>query len=261
MTDQPLSSPAIILVEPQLGENIGTAARAMGNFGLECMRLVSPRDGWPSEKAVAASSGATHVIDQVEVFDDFEAAVSDLHFVAATTARPRDLTKSVMTPEQLALEMIERAARGEKCGILFGREKAGLHNDHVAIANTVVMIPVNPDFASLNIAQAVLLIGYEWLKLRGTGTLGREPINNAPVQTGLHMRDSRPATKAELVGFFEHLEGELDKSGFLRPVEKRPAMVRNIRALFERTGATEQEIRTLRGIVASLVRTHLRSGS
>ncbi len=253
-----LTSPAIILVEPQLGENIGTAARAMGNFGLDKMRLVSPRDGWPSEKAVAASSGANHVIDNAEVFEDFERAVADLQFVAATTARPRDLAKPVMTPEELAVEMVTRTARGEKCGILFGREKAGLTNDHVALANTSVMIPVNPDFASLNIAQAVLLIGYEWLKLQGAGTLGREPVNNAPTESGLNMRDSRPATKAELIGFFEHLESELDASGFLRPPEKRPVMIRNIRALFERTAATEQEIRTLRGIVASLVRTHLR---
>lgn len=258
MTDRAPASPAIILVEPQLGENIGTAARAMGNFGLEQMRLVSPRDGWPSEKAVAASSGATHVIDKVEVFDAFEASIGDLHFVAATTARPRDLTKPVMTPAQLAAEIHMREARGENCGILFGREKAGLKNDHVAVANAVVMIPVNPNFASLNIAQAVLLIGYEWLKLQGEGSLGRDPVNNAPTEAGLNMRDSRPATKAELFGFLEHIERELDESGFLRPPEKRPAMVRNIRAMFERMGATEQEIRTLRGIVASLVRTHLR---
>lgn len=253
-----LPSPAVILVEPQLGENIGTAARAMGNFGLDRMRLVSPRDGWPSEKAVSAASGATHVLDAVEVFDDFEAAVGDLHFIAATTARPRDLTKPVMTPEELAREMHVRTARGEKCGVLFGREKAGLKNDHVALANAVVMIPVNPHFASLNIAQAVLLIGYEWLKQNEAGTLGREPVNKASTETGLSMRDSRLATRAELLGFFEHIERELDESGFLLPVEKRPVMVRNIRTLFERTSPTEQEIRTLRGIVASLVRTHLR---
>jgi len=252
------SSPAIILVEPQLGENIGTAARAMGNYGLENLRLVSPRDGWPSEKAIAASSGATHVIGQVEVFDNFEQAIGDLNFVAATTARPRDLTKPVMTPEDLAREMNARITRGEKCGILFGREKAGLTNDHVALTNASVMIPVNPHFASLNIAQAVLLIGYEWLKVKGAGSLGREPVNNAPTEPGLSMRDSRPATKTELISFFEHLERELDDSGFLRPPEKRPVMIRNIRALFERTATTEQEIRTLRGIVASLVRTHKR---
>lgn len=255
-----LRSPAVILVEPQLGENIGTAARAMGNFGLDRMRLVSPRDGWPSEKAVSAASGATHVLEGVEVFDDFETAIGDLHFVAATTARPRDMTKPVMTPEELAREMHARAARGERCGVLFGREKAGLKNDHVALANAVVMIPVNPEFASLNIAQAVLLIGYEWLKENEAGTLGRRPINKASTEPGLSMRGSRPATRSELLGFFEHLEDELDRSGFLRPVEKRPVMVRNIRALFERTTPTEQEIRTLRGIVASLVRNHQRQG-
>ena len=253
-----LSSPAVILVEPQLGENIGTAARAMGNFGLDRMRLVSPRDGWPSEKAVSAASGATHVLDGVEVFDAFEPAIGDLHFVAATTARPRDMTKPVMTPEELAREMHDRSARGERCGILFGREKAGLKNDHIALANAVVMIPVNPEFASLNIAQAVLLIGYEWLKKNQAGTLGRRPVNKASTESGLNMRGSRPATRDELLGFLEHLEGELDTSGFLRPVEKRPGMVRNIRALFERTTPTEQEIRTLRGIVASLVRNHQR---
>ncbi|MEO0619225.1 MAG: RNA methyltransferase [Pseudomonadota bacterium] len=251
--------PAVILVEPQLGENIGTAARAMGNFALDELRLVAPRDGWPNDKAVAAASGADCVLESTVVHDTFEDAIGDLHFLAATTARPRDMTKPVMTPEQLAIEIVTRTARGERCGILFGREKSGLRNDHVAVANAIVMIPVNPAFASLNIAQAVLLIGYEWLKAAGSAHLGRDPINADPTRTGLHTRASRPATRAELLGFLEHLERELDDSGFLRPAEKRPAMSRNIRAMFERMSATEQEVRTLRGIVASLVRRHLRA--
>lgn len=250
--------PSVILVEPQLGENIGTAARAMGNFGLTDMRLVAPRDGWPNPKASAAASGADFVLDSARVHPTFEDGIADLHFLAATTARPRDMTKPVMSAEQLAIEIVARTARGERCGILFGREKSGLRNDHIAVANAIVMIPVNPDFASLNIAQAVLLIGYEWLKAAGGAHLGRDPINAAPTQAGLHMRESRPATRGELDGLFQHVERELDASGFLRPPEKRPAMVRNIRAMLERMGASEQEVRTLRGIVASLVRAHTR---
>lgn len=250
--------PAIILVEPQLGENIGTAARAMGNFGLSDLRIVNPRDGWPSEKASKAASGADWVIDGARLYDSTADAVRDLTLVYATTARIRDMVKPVESPEEAAVKMRQRVARGERTGVLFGRERTGLHNDDVALADAILMAPVNPAFASLNLAQAVLLIGYEWFKL-GTVTYGDDALGGGALsEPGLRMPGTRPATKDELIGFFEHLERELDESGFMRPPEKRPAMVRNIRNMFHRLEPTEQDVRTLRGIVASLVRQHLR---
>ena len=250
--------PAFILVTPQLGENIGAAARAMANFGLSEMRLVAPRDGWPNEKARQAASGADHILKNAQLYEDVGAAVADLNWLAATTARPRDMAKHVMTPSQAAREMVARSGRGERCGVLFGPERSGLNNDDVAIADVIVMAPVAPDFASLNLAQAVLLVAYEWLKHAGTPTLGRATAHDGPTQPGQHYRHSRPATKAELLGLFEHLERELDKSGFLHPPEKRPVMVRNIRNMLGRMGASEQEVRTLRGIVAALAHAHKR---
>ncbi len=251
--------PSIILVRSQLGQNIGTAARAMANFGLDELRLVAPRDGWPSEYANKAASGADHVIGEARVYERAEAAVADLNFVMATTARPRDMAVRVFTPEEAAREMHERVRRGEKTGILFGPERSGLENDEIALADAIVMAPVNPDFASLNLAQAVLMFAYEWYKPLAS-SLGDGRRIGKPGATGLNMRKSRPGTKEELIGFFEHLEAELDEAGFLRPVEKRPTMVRNIRNLFQRAELTEQEVRTLRGIIASLVRQHKRMG-
>ena len=250
--------PAVILVAPQLGENIGTAARAMANFGLSDLRLVAPRDGWPNEKARSAASGADAVIDKARMFATVEDAVGELHYVCATTARRRDMVKPVLTPETAVREMQARGQAGRTCGILFGGERAGLDNDHLALADAIVTAPVDPGFASLNLAQSVLLLGYEWLKQTGPDTLGRKTPFDGPASEGLQMRGSRPATRAEIVGFLEHLEAELDASGFLRPPEKRPIMVRNIRNMFLRLGATEQEVRTLRGIVASLARAHRR---
>jgi tRNA/rRNA methyltransferase len=233
--------PAMILVAPQMGENIGTAARAMLNFGLTEMRLVAPRDGWPNERARATSSGADAVIDHVAVHDSTEAAVADLDYVIATTARHRDMMKPILTPETAAKKLREVMAGGGKAGVLFGPERTGLTNDDVVLADAVLMVPVNPAFASLNLAQAVLLIGYEWFK--GADVTPAERIDYGA---------TRPATKEELLGFFGHLEGELDRFGFLKPPEKRPSMIRNIRNLFQRAGMTEQEVRTFRGIVAAL---------
>ena len=251
--------PAIVLVEPQLGENIGASARAMANFGLDDLRLVSPRDGWPNDYAYKAASGADWVIDNAKVFDTTEAAVADLHYVYAATARPRDMVKPVISPEQAGADMRARAAENLNVGILFGRERAGLNNDQIALADTIVIAPVNPAFASLNLGQAVLLLGYEWFK-PGARTLGDGTRQDGPCdEPGLKMPGTRPATKQELVGFYEHLESELDQSGFLKPVEKRPAMVRSIRNMFQRTQPTEQDVRTLRGIVSSLVRVHQRN--
>ena len=252
------NQPAIILVQAQLGQNIGTAARAMANFGLSEMRLVAPRDGWPSEWAVKAAAGANHVIDNAQLFDSTTQAVHDLHHVYATTARGRDLAKAVMTPEEAAKDMRERTAAGQRVGILYGREKSGLHNDDVTLADTIIMAPVDPMFASLNLAQAVLLVSYEWFKL-GDWSLGDGTREDGAVkESGLRMPGSWPATKQELVGFFEHLETELDDSGFLRPPERRPSMVRNLRNLFQRANLSEQEIRTLRGVVSSLTYKHKR---
>jgi tRNA/rRNA methyltransferase len=248
------ASPTLILVRPQLADNIGMVARAMANFGLDDLRLVGPRDGWPNEKARAAASGANFIIDATRAFPGIGEAVADMHFVCATTARQRDLAKPVLTPEQAAAEIRRRMESGEKCAILFGPERAGLETDEVADADAVVMAPVNPRFASLNLAQAVLLVGYEWLKETRGGTLGRVTTYETALTAGLQRRGSPPATKEELLGFFQHIEGDLERLGFFNPPHKRQTVVRNLRTMFSRMGATSQEVRTLRGIVATLVR-------
>lgn len=233
------AAPAVILVAPQLGENIGMAARAMLNCGLTELRLVRPRDGWPSDTAWTASSGAHEVIRGARVFDTTEEAVADLTRVYAATARPRDMTKPVATPAGAAAEIL---AEPMPTGLMFGGEAMGLDNDDVALADTVITVPLNPGFSSLNIAQAVLLVSWELYKL----TTEAPPV-------ALEMRGGRPATKAELQGLFDHLEGALDDSGFLHVEEKRPSMVRALRNVFQRAKLTEQEVRTLRGVIASLV--------
>ncbi len=245
-------TPSVILMEPQLPDNIGMVARACANFGLDDLRLVAPRDGWPQEKARVAASGANYVIDDARAFSSLGEAMADLTWVAATTARQRDLRKPVLTPEQAIAEAAQRIARGERCGLLFGRERNGLETSEVANADAIVMIPVNSRFASLNLAQAVLILGYEWSKASGRASLGRVTTYEAPVETGLRMGSDRPANKAELDGLFEHLEKELDRLGFFNPPHKRPAVVQNLRTMLLRMGATEQEVRTLRGIVATL---------
>lgn len=235
--------PAIILVDPQLGENIGTSARAMLNCGLTDLRLVRPRDGWPSDKARAAASGADKVIDGARLYDSTADAIADLNRVYATTARQRGMIKRVTTPRRAASEMRKSSAGGQKIGILFGRERSGLENDDIALADAVIAVPLNPGFASLNLAQAVLLVGYEWFQA-GDKTPASQLIVN----------ETQPATKAELANFFTQLEKRLIASGFLRNEEKRPSMVRNIRNLFQRAGLTRQEVNTLHGIVGDLAR-------
>lgn len=247
-----LRPPAVILVTPQLGENIGQAARAMANFGLEELRLVAPRDGWPNEKAVASASGAGYIVEAAQVFSTVEAAVADLHYLAATTARIREMVKPVMTPESAAETFVARAGDGERCGVLFGPERAGLENDQIALANSVIMAPVNPAFASLNLAQAVLLLAYEWRKRIDGVSLGRVTQFDGPALEGLQLNKSQPATHEQLVGLFGHIEGELSKAAFFKTDEKRASMVRNIRNMFLRASLTEQEVRTLRGIVVAL---------
>jgi len=236
--------PAVILVEPQLGENIGMVARAMANFGLSELRLVSPRDGWPSEKARSAASKADHVIDGAVVFDSLEAAIADLNFVFATTARERDGFKTVRGPVEAASMLRVRVTDGQRCGVLYGRERWGLSNEEVGLADEVVTFPVNPAFASLNIAQAVLLMSYEWMKT------GLESEN----QTPFSHPDMPPATKADLHGLFDQLEGALEARGYFRPADKKPKMVDNLRAVLSRPGFFLPEIRVLRGVVKSLDR-------
>jgi len=247
-------TPAVILMEPQLPDNVGMVARAMANFGLDDLRLIAPRDGWPNEKARIAASGANYVIDDARAFASLDTAVGDLNWLAATTARQRDLRKPVMTPLDAVVEMRRRVAAGERCGVLFGRERSGLETSEVANADALIMIPVNSRFASLNLAQAVLILGYEWMRGSDAQSLGRVTTYEQPLERGLYMGDDRPATKQELIGFFEHIEGELEQAGFFNPSHKRATVVRNLRTMFSRMGATDQEIRTLRGIVATLVK-------
>lgn len=251
-------APLVVLVNPQLGENIGTAARAMANFGLHELRIVEPRDGWPNEKAVTAASGANWIIEGAAVVSDLASALKDVNYVYATTARPRGMTKEVITPEQAGQDMRMRIGRGERLAILFGRERWGLNNDEISISDVIVTAPVNPAFASINIAQAVLLMGYEWYKDQAE-TLGQKTPELAALEgPGLQTPDTRPATKEELYGFFVHLEQELDAAGFFKSLPKKPTMMRNIKNLYGRAELTEQEVRSLRGMVSSLTRTHER---
>ena len=251
----------MILVAPQLGENIGFAARAMANFGLSEVRLVAPRDGWPNDKARAASAGADSIIDRAKVYPNLAAAIGDLTFLLATTARPRGMVKPLLTPAGAARELAARGAKGERTGVMFGPERSGLDNDAISLADAIVTAPVNPSFASLSLPQTVLLVGYEWLQARGSEpSLGRATNCDGPAAEGLDLAGTRQATRAELMALFEHLESELDRCGFLRPPEKRPTMVRAIRNMFHRMGATEQDVRTWRGIVASLSGSNRRKG-
>ncbi|MBM3597240.1 MAG: RNA methyltransferase [Alphaproteobacteria bacterium] len=237
-----LGGPPVILVEPQLGENIGMAARAMLNCGLTELRLVKPRDGWPSDEAIAAASGADKILDAAQLFPSAEAAIADLQHVYATTARPRGMVKRILTPRFAAGRMRAQMALGQRCGLMFGAERMGLLNDHLALADTVISVPLNPAFASLNLAQAVLIVGYEWF----------HAADATPPQF-LSGGGEAPAPKAELINFLVRLETELDDCGFLRNQEARPSMVRNLRNLFQRAGATDQELRTMHGVVKCLV--------
>jgi tRNA/rRNA methyltransferase len=235
------NTPVIVLVRPQLADNIGACARAMGNGGLFELRLVAPRDGWPQEKAWRNSSGADRILDNATVHGSVADAVADLHHVFATCPRPRHIIKPVLTARGAAAELRAMTSRGLRAGILFGPERAGLDNDDMAHADALVRFPLNPGFMSLNLAQAVMIMAYEWWTAEDE-TPPRELMTN----------ETQVATKARLETFLTHLTAELDASGFLRNLPKRPGMVRNIRHFFERGEATEQEIRTLHGIVTEL---------
>ncbi len=234
-------APVIVMVRPQLGENIGMAARAMLNCGLSSLRLVKPRDGWPNPKAQRAASGADVVLDEAQVFDSVAEAVADLQHVVATTARNRELAQRIVTPRQAAGEMQDWVRAGERVGVLFGPERTGLENDDMVLADTALSIPLNPQFSSLNVAQAVLLVSYEWAAAADETPSSR-----------MSDHSTRPATKDELQNLFDHLERALDQSGFLRHKAMRPAMVNNLRALLQRAFMTEQEVRTFHGVIKFL---------
>jgi tRNA/rRNA methyltransferase len=229
-----------VLVEPQLGENIGTAARAMANFGLTRLRLVRPRDAWPNVHARRAASGADAVLDGTVLYDTLEAALGDCSFVLATTARAHDQAKPVIGAAAAAAEMAPRLAAGETVAVVFGRERWGLENDEVGLADCIVTFPVNPAFASLNLAQAVLIVAYEWFKV-ADGAL--------PFQMPLR---SPPAGKEQLFAFFATLERELERVEFFRPAEKRDTMTINLRNIITRMAPTQQDIQTLHGVVTSI---------
>jgi tRNA/rRNA methyltransferase len=233
--------PAVVLVEPQLGENIGAAARAMANFGLSRLRLVNPRQGWPNPKATMMAAGADRVLDNAELYETVEAAIADCNFVLATTARAHDQAKAVISPGEAAKEMAARVAADNNVAILFGRERNGLENDEVALADRIVTFPINPAFASLNLAQAVALVAYEWFKLASHEALP------------FVMPDkSKPAPKQQLLAFFGNVEHELEKVEFFRPAEKRETMVINLRNIFSRMDPTQQDIQTLHGVIMAI---------
>lgn len=245
------STPAVVLVEPQLAENIGMVARAMLNCGLDDLRLVRPRADWPNEKAVAAASGADRVLEQARLFPSTAAATADLNLLFATTARSRAMTKWTLTPRAAASEIHRATSAGIGVGLLFGKEARGLGNDDVALAQAIVAIPLNPAFSSLNLAMAVLIVGYEW---RLAADAMEAAADATPPAAVLQLpKETEPATAEQLQGLYDQLESELDHCGFLRIAEKRPIMVRNLRNLFGRAGLSAQEVRTLRGIISCLV--------
>ena len=238
-----MTSPAIILASPQLGENIGAAARVMLNFGLTDLRLVNPRDGWPNKKAEAMAAGADSVLKATRVFSSMEEAVADLGLVFATTGRDRLMSKRVATPDEAVVELAGELKLKRACGVMFGAERMGLTNEEVVLADAILTVPSNPNFSSLNLAQSVAVVSYEWWK--GTH---EKPAFKVPAK----YRSPKMANKEDLIGFFEHIERELDRTEFLFPPAKRPAMVQNLRNMWHRAGLTYQEVQTLRGIVRSL---------
>ena len=235
------NAPVVVLVRPQLADNIGAVARAMTNGGMFELRLVAPRDGWPQDKAWRNASGADRILDELIVYPTVAEAVADLHHVLATCPRPRHIVKPVLTARGAAAELRAATARDLRVGLLFGPERAGLDNDDMACADALIRYPLNPAFMSLNLAQAVMIMAYEWWTATDE-TMPRRLMTN----------ETRVATKGELENFLGHLTDELDACGFLRNLPKRPGMVRNLRHFFQRGEVTEQELRTLHGVVTEL---------
>ncbi|MBL8630127.1 MAG: RNA methyltransferase [Rhodospirillaceae bacterium] len=235
------NSPCVILMEPRLAENMGTTARAMRNCGLSELRLVNPQADWLGEKAIAASSGGAVVLENAKRFDTLEEAIADLQRIYATTARRREMVKAVFTAKGAGPDMVGHAEAGKKMGLLFGREKHGLTSDEIALCDAIIEIPMNPDYSSLNLAQAVLLVSYEWFQAGYDG----------PQSTMTYNR-TEPATKDQVMDLFIHLERELVECGFLRDEDKKALMVINIRNMLQRAELTDQEVRTFHGIIKEL---------
>jgi tRNA/rRNA methyltransferase len=234
-------APIVVLVEPQLGENIGAAARVMANFGLSRLRLVQPRQGWPNDKARVMASGADRVLEAAQLYDSLPEAIADCSLVLATTARGHDQAKPVIGADRAAAAIAPRVAAGETVALLFGRERTGLENHEVALADTIVTLPVNPAFASLNLAQAVAVIAYEWFKHVSGGELPFAQPAKSP-----------PAAKQQLDAFMADLDRELEKVEFFRPEEKRATMRINLRNIFTRMAPSQQDVRTLHGVITAI---------
>jgi tRNA/rRNA methyltransferase len=248
MVTTPLS-PAFVLVRPQMGENIGAAARAMWNFGCDRMRLVAPRDGWPNPRAVAMASGAGRLLDGAQFSETTDAAIADCNWVLATTARTRGLTKPVLSPEAAMAEAVRRTRAGERVAVLFGPERAGLENDDIARANAIISVPVNPDFASLNLAQCVLLVAYEW----------RRHAEGVPAPA-VEMAGADWATAVEVEKLAEHYEAQLAEAGFFYPELKAAHMKTNLRNLWSRMPLTRSDVQILHGVMRQMVRWRDRGG-
>ncbi|MEP2782061.1 MAG: RNA methyltransferase [Pseudoruegeria sp.] len=239
----PTDQPAMILVRPQMGENIGGAARAMWNFGLDRMRVVAPRDGWPNQKAVAMASGAGRLLDEAQLHGDLDSAIADCNYVFATTARHRGLTKPVLSPEHAMKKARDLIAEGQKVGVLFGPERAGLENDDVARANAIISVPVNPEFASLNLAQCVLLTSYEWQRQ-----------TSEVVAERMEMAKTEFAEGIEVTKLGDHFEERLDQAGFFFPDHKAESMKLNLRNMWSRMALTKADVQTLHGVMRQIVR-------
>ncbi|MFY0624227.1 MAG: RNA methyltransferase [Pelagimonas sp.] len=237
------AQPAFVLVRPQMGENIGAAARAMWNFRLDRMRVVAPRDGWPSERAVAMASGAGRLLDEAVLTDDLAGALESSHFVFATTARPRDMTKPVYTPEKAMQEARDRIASGQRVSVMFGPERAGLENADIAQANAIISVPVNPDYASLNLAQCVLLCAYEWQRAtQETPEIIEE------------LAGTEWANGQEVEHLAKHYEDRMDDAGFFFPEHKAEAMKLNLRNMWSRLPLTRADVQMMHGMMRQMVR-------
>lgn len=235
--------PVFVMVRTQLASNIGASARAMMNFGIQELRLVSPREDWLSSEARSMAAGADKILEEAKVFNDLSSAVSDLQYVYATSARRRDMVYEISNAEEGAMKLTKQILSGIKCGVLFGPERTGLLNDELMFADSVIEVPLNPEHSSLNVSQAVLLIGYEYFK-----------HNNQNRSKEINILNSRVAEKKDLIIFFNHLESELDKAGYFSIPEKRPKMLRNLKNIFIRSHLSQQEINTLHGVINDLVR-------
>ena len=235
--------PSFVLVEPQMGENIGAAARAMLNFGLDRMRIVNPRDGWPNQKAVAMASGAGRVLDGAGIYPTTQEAIGDCSYVFATTARHRDLSKPVMTPERAMAHARELIASGQSVAVLFGPERAGLENDDIALADALISVPVNPEFASLNLAQCVLLTAYEW----------GQQFDDTPPEV-MALAKTEFATKIEVEKLGDHFEQRMDAAGFFVPETKAEGMKQNLRNMWNRLPMTAADVQIFHGMMRQMVR-------